>query len=387
MFLTKENGMRIVEEIKETIGRDVNIMDRTGTILASTDPKRIGQLHTIAKEILEQQLPVLEVAAGKEGPGAQQGVNLPIYVDGNCEGVIGITGPPDAVRDFGAIVKKMTEILLTTMRQQEQSLLVEQARSLFLEEWLFAQDLDWSAFAERGALLDIDIREPKRIAILEYEPRGTAQPPELHGGRLLQMAQRYVQGEQTLCAVVNRRLLLVFGPEQKALEVLKQFQQAAESFYEVTLSGGLSSLSRGAEDIRRCYNEAKIAARAAAKNHTILEYSGISLDFVLQNLEPKVKADVCRAIFETVPGTSGRSCWSVWSSISAVRAMWSGPPRASTCTKTPSATAWASWPSTPAMTCAGPETPRCSISPCSFWMQNAILFPGEITHRNDAYHK
>ena len=80
MFLTKENGMRIVEEIKETIGRDVNIMDRTGTILASTDPKRIGQLHTIAKEILEQQLPVLEVAAGEEGPGAQQGVNLPIYV-------------------------------------------------------------------------------------------------------------------------------------------------------------------------------------------------------------------------------------------------------------------------------------------------------------------
>ncbi len=164
--------MILLEEIKETIGRDVNIMDRTGTILASTDPKRIGQLHTIAKEILEQQLPVLEVAAGEEGPGAQQGVNLPIYVDGNCEGVIGITGPPDAVRDFGAIVKKMTEIMLTTMRQQEQSLLVEQARSLFLEEWLFAQDLDWAAFAERGALLDIDIREPKRIAILEYEPCG-----------------------------------------------------------------------------------------------------------------------------------------------------------------------------------------------------------------------
>lgn len=164
--------MILLEEIKETIGRDVNIMDRTGTILASTDPKRIGQLHTIAKEILEQQLPVLEVAAGEEGPGAQQGVNLPIYVDGNCEGGIGITGPPDAVRDFGAIVKKMTEIMLTTMRQQEQSLLVEQARSLFLEEWLFAQGLDWAAFAERGALLDIDIREPKRIAILEYEPCG-----------------------------------------------------------------------------------------------------------------------------------------------------------------------------------------------------------------------
>lgn len=301
MFLTKENGMQIVQEIKQTIGRDVNIMDRTGTILASTDPKRIGQLHTIAKEILERQLPVLEVGAGEEGPGAQQGVNLPIYVDGNCEGVIGITGPPDGVRDFGAIVKKMTEIMLTTMRQQEQTLLLEQARRLFLEEWLFARDLDWSAFAERGALLDVDIREPKRLAILEYEPRGDAQPPELHGGRLLQMAQGYVQGGQTLCAVVNRRLLLVFGPKQNALDLLKQFKQAAESFYEVSLSGGLSTLSQGPEEIRRCYNEAKIAARAAAKSRTILEYSGISLDFVLQNLEPKVKADVCRAVFSAIP--------------------------------------------------------------------------------------
>lgn len=301
MFLTKENGMKIVEEIKETIGRDVNIMDRTGTILASTDPKRIGQLHTIAQEILERQLPVLEVGVGEEGPGAQQGVNLPIYVDGNCEGVIGITGPPDAVRDFGAIVKKMTEIMLATMRQQEQTLLLEQARRLFLEEWLFARDLDWSAFAERGALLDIDIREPKRIAILEYKPRDGAQPPELHGGRLLQMAQRYVQGKPALCAVVNRRLLLVFGPKQDALELLKKFKQAAESFYEVSLSGGLSTLSQGPEEIRRCYNEAKIAARAAAKSHTLLEYSGISLDFVLQNLDPKVKADVAQAVFAAIP--------------------------------------------------------------------------------------
>ena len=56
-----------------------------------------------------------------------------------------------------------------------------------------------------------------------------------------------------------------------------------------------------AEDIRRCYNEAKIAARAAAKGHTLLEYSGISLDFVLQNLEPKVKRDLCQAMFEAIP--------------------------------------------------------------------------------------
>ena len=73
MFLTKENGMRIVEEIKETIGRDVNIMDRTGTILASTDPKRIGQLHTIAKEILERSFRCWRWPPERRGPALSRG--------------------------------------------------------------------------------------------------------------------------------------------------------------------------------------------------------------------------------------------------------------------------------------------------------------------------
>lgn len=302
MFLTKENGMQIVKEIKQAIGRDVNIMDRTGTILASTNPRRIGQRHAIAQEILQRQLSVLEAGPGTDRPGTQPGVNLPIYVDGNCEGVIGITGPPDEVRDLGAIVKKMTEILLSTMRHQQEALLHEQARRLFLEEWLFAQDLDWPSFAERGALLDIDIRQPKRLAILEYKPLDATQPPELHSGRLLQMAQRYVQQPKgALCAVVNRRLLMVFEQRQNALELLKKLKEAAESFYNLSLSGGISTLSHGPEELRRCYSEAKIAARAAAKNGTLLEYSGISLDFVLQNLDPKVKADVCQAMFASIP--------------------------------------------------------------------------------------
>ena len=77
MFLTKENGMRIVEEIKETIGRDVNIMDRTGTILASTDPKRIGQLHTIGQGIWSASSGAGGGRRRRRGPALRQGVICP----------------------------------------------------------------------------------------------------------------------------------------------------------------------------------------------------------------------------------------------------------------------------------------------------------------------
>lgn len=53
MFITPEDGARIVDELKAAIGRDVNIMDRTGTIVASTDPCRVGKLHAGAKQLIQ----------------------------------------------------------------------------------------------------------------------------------------------------------------------------------------------------------------------------------------------------------------------------------------------------------------------------------------------
>ena len=73
MFLTPSDGDRIARELKATIGRDVNIMDRTGVIIASTDPKRVGRLHEAARRVIAEGLPALEVDAADEAAGIQAG--------------------------------------------------------------------------------------------------------------------------------------------------------------------------------------------------------------------------------------------------------------------------------------------------------------------------
>ena len=40
-------------EINATIHRDLNIMDKDGMIVASTDTARIGTLHTVARDLLK----------------------------------------------------------------------------------------------------------------------------------------------------------------------------------------------------------------------------------------------------------------------------------------------------------------------------------------------
>lgn len=95
--------------------------------------------------------------------------------------------------------------------------------------------------------------------------------------------------------------MLLGEKSDHTLSVLQQFKQSAEEAYGLSIRGGLSTRSTSPEDVRRCYSEANIALRAAAKRPEILEYDGRSLDFILHNLDPKLKADICQAVFSTIP--------------------------------------------------------------------------------------
>ena len=58
MYLTKENAQSIVEEMKNTIHHDINIMDHSGIIIASTNPSRCRKIHSGALKIISDDSPV-----------------------------------------------------------------------------------------------------------------------------------------------------------------------------------------------------------------------------------------------------------------------------------------------------------------------------------------
>ena len=56
MLIAKETALSIVQEMKAAAGCDINLMDDTGRIVASTDQARMGQIHAGARELLEKGL-------------------------------------------------------------------------------------------------------------------------------------------------------------------------------------------------------------------------------------------------------------------------------------------------------------------------------------------
>ena len=71
-------------------------------------------------------------------PGALQGINLPIVLEEQVVGVIGVFGVPDEVRDTGKLVKTITELILERELLQEETRSRYRLREQFVETALSA---------------------------------------------------------------------------------------------------------------------------------------------------------------------------------------------------------------------------------------------------------
>jgi len=136
MFIRKGTARKIIEEISKVVDYDINIMNEEGFIIASTNSDRINTFHEAAYRIIKNNLIELIVREDGEYEGCRKGINLPIFFNKKIIGVIGITGEVSEILGYGKIIKKMTEILILDLFTYYKRNMEEQARLIFVTEWL-----------------------------------------------------------------------------------------------------------------------------------------------------------------------------------------------------------------------------------------------------------
>ncbi len=110
-YITKALAQQIVNTVKDLCGQNVNFIDCSGTIFASTDEARIGTFHEIGQQAA-QSGSVIEVRENDRYTGTQEGVNLPVYHNHKMIAVIGISGNPDEVRKYAKLAERITRLLI-----------------------------------------------------------------------------------------------------------------------------------------------------------------------------------------------------------------------------------------------------------------------------------
>lgn len=107
----------IVARTMRIIDTNINVMDARGRIIGSGDRERIGELHEGALLVLTQGRVVdIDDAVARHLHGVRQGINLPLRLEGEIVGVIGLTGEPENLRKYGELVCMTAEMMLEQSR-------------------------------------------------------------------------------------------------------------------------------------------------------------------------------------------------------------------------------------------------------------------------------
>ncbi|RDI41874.1 CdaR family transcriptional regulator [Falsibacillus pallidus] len=166
-MLTHELANEIVKQTMIRLNRNINIMNHTGTIIASGTTERIGQLHEGALEVIKTgKTLVVDKSNLSKWKGSLFGVNLPIEFQGKIIGVIGITGEPEKTMEFGELAKMITEMMLNQSLWASRLESKQRMKELIFEDLLLGKTHEESAERRQNAI-HIQLTPPFLVIVLE----------------------------------------------------------------------------------------------------------------------------------------------------------------------------------------------------------------------------
>ena len=176
-MIEPEMARRFIEQVTQYTEYNINIMDESGVIIASRDPKRVGTYHEVADRIIRGTQDMIVITDEKMFPGVLPGINMAIIHEGHKEGVVGVTGDPDKIHDVALITRMAMEAMLKYEKQQEQIRLRRSRKEHFIS--LLTQSEFASATEIRGIAGQLEYDESRvRVPILCRMYREAGDPPE-----------------------------------------------------------------------------------------------------------------------------------------------------------------------------------------------------------------
>ncbi|MBD8494343.1 helix-turn-helix domain-containing protein [Pseudomonas syringae] len=209
----------IVDRAMAILPYNVNVMDYLGIIIGSGDAGRLSTRHEGAQEVLatRQVVEIDALAAGRLG-GVRPGVNLPLMLDHQLIGVLGITGDPEQVRVYGELVKMTAEMLMEQRRQQAGRQWRRQRGEELLARLLWGDCPD--SLLEEARHLGLQPQQPRQAVLI-----GLSEPLDMDHALITRLNDRY---PQSWCILREPTLLYWCRPvERERYDDTRLLEQAA----------------------------------------------------------------------------------------------------------------------------------------------------------------
>jgi len=217
MVITEEMAQKIVATLLPVVHRNVNIMNRDGIIIGTGQANRLKTFHKGALDAVTSGA-AIEIYPDELSryPGALQGVNMPILLEAQIVGVVGVFGVPDEVRDTARIVKLVTELILEQELSQREVLARSRLRDQFLDVALHHAGHELPPKVLRLArTMGVNLEGRHCVCIADLKPcRGLAVSESGVSGLLIERIAELVENQLLQQGLVQPNDLLSFREEQ-----------------------------------------------------------------------------------------------------------------------------------------------------------------------------
>ena len=215
-MLGKALAQQIANEITDVIGHNVLITDEAGIVVGSGDESRVGQFHEASVDVIRARRMMAHSSDDvRDLVGTLPGVTIPLIVDGDVVGTVGLSGAPAEVEQFGLVVKRQTEILMQEAARIGSRMTHERATAELLREiceWHHSGAAK-TQLLRRGRTLGYDLTLRRRIVLIQWEePDGS--PPEAASDSVLRQVDEVFDSPDDLVGPLARMVVAVATPDR-----------------------------------------------------------------------------------------------------------------------------------------------------------------------------
>lgn len=165
MSLETYDAQKIVDRLMNILGKNINLINTEGIIIASGDKNRINTFHEAALTASSQRQNIIVDNGNIENfEGSKPGVNIPIYNNNEVLGVVGITGEPSEVQGYGLVVKELVELMIQEEERKKFQLFQSRAVRSFAKEIIkYNEKMDMEILNSRAQLVNFDCTIPRIV--------------------------------------------------------------------------------------------------------------------------------------------------------------------------------------------------------------------------------
>lgn len=294
--IDEDFAFQVVTTVKDVCGQDINFINQSGIIFASTKPERIGTFHEIGyKAALAGN--TIEVTEDDDFYGTQTGVNLPVYYHHEFLAVIGITGDPDIVRKYAHLAERITHLLIREREFNMDSRNQSEKKHFIIDSLIKKADFNMDYLNSCLAEFNIDIKEKKRIIYIKVQKENVAnnlsitEQKIIQAFRLLSITLFTFYYPNIYVAVIEEHIF------KEKLHILEQFAHANKELK--ICAGKISSVYQLADS----YASALIAEKARSNaNNNFIIFDDLTLEIFISGLkEEEQKAFLSKTILSLLP--------------------------------------------------------------------------------------